>query len=85
MRKARVLVWLKQDVLDPQGRTVTEALHSLGYESVKEVRQGKAFNITLDASPSRDVELADLVSNMAKKLLSNPVIEDFTVELLPED
>lgn len=85
MRKARVLVWLKQDVLDPQGRTVTEALNSLGYGSVKEVRQGKAFNVTLDGSPCTDSELSVLVSDMAKKLLSNPVIEDFTVELLPED
>jgi len=82
MRKARVLVWLKQDVLDPQGRTINEALHGLGYELVDDVRQGKAFDIMLDDEGLDEKELLALIEQMSKRLLSNPVIEDFDIELL---
>ncbi|MCD6326428.1 phosphoribosylformylglycinamidine synthase subunit PurS [bacterium] len=81
MRKARVLVWLKQDVLDPQGRTINEALHGLGYELVDDVRQGKAFDIMLDDEGLDEKELLALIEQMSKRLLSNPVIEDFDIEL----
>ena len=82
MRRARVLVWLKQDVLDPQGRTINEALHGLGYELVGDVRQGKAFDIVLNDENLDERELLALIEQMSKRLLSNPVIEDFDVELL---
>ena len=82
MRRARVVVWLKQDVLDPQGRTINEALHGLGYELVEDVRQGKAFDIKLNDDGRNDDELMTLLAQMSKRLLSNPVIEDFKIELL---
>ncbi|MBN1592512.1 MAG: phosphoribosylformylglycinamidine synthase subunit PurS [Candidatus Coatesbacteria bacterium] len=82
MRKARVFVWLKKDVLDPQGRTINEALHGLGYGLVEEVRQGKAFDIQLNDDGVSDENLRELLAEMSKRILSNPVIEDFTVELL---
>jgi len=82
MRRARVVVWLKQDVLDPQGRTINEALHGLGYELVEDVRQGKAFDIKLNDDGLDDDELLALLEEMSKRLLSNPVIEDFKIELL---
>lgn len=82
MRRARVLVWLKKDVLDPQGRTITEALHGLGYDLVEDVRQGKAFDIKLDDDGVDDERLVEVVSEMSRRLLSNPVIEDYRIELL---
>ena len=82
MRRARVVVWLKQDVLDPQGRTINEALHGLGYGLVEDVRQGKAFDIKLNDDGRNDDELMTLLEEMSKRLLSNPVIEDFKIELL---
>jgi phosphoribosylformylglycinamidine synthase subunit PurS len=77
--KARVFVTLKPSVFDPQGRTIAEALHSMGYSGVGDVRQGKYFELEVDAS-SRD-EAKSLVSDVADKLLANPVIESYRVEL----
>ena len=77
--KARVHVYLKKSVLDPQGKTILQALHRLGYEMVKDVRLGKEFYIELD---EKDPEKAKaLLEEMAKKLLANTVIEDFRVEV----
>jgi phosphoribosylformylglycinamidine synthase PurS subunit len=76
---ARVVVdvTLKPEILDPQGQAVLNALPSLGFDDVLGVRVGKHFEIELDG----DVDDARLdgVRAMAEKLLSNPVIEDFTV------
>ena len=81
MKKARVYVTLKKSVFDPQGKTIHEALHSLGYADVQEVRQGKFFDIQLgDLTPERAQALLDEV---AQRVLSNPVIESYRVELLP--
>lgn len=75
--KATVVVRLKSEVLDPQGQAIGRAAASLGYDSVGLVRQGKFFEIELDADdPAR---AAVLVEELSKKLLSNPVIEDFEV------
>ena len=82
MRRARVLVWLKKDVLDTQGRTINEALHGLGYDLVEDVRQGKAFDIKLDDDGVDDERLVAVLSEMSRRLLSNPVIEDYRIELL---
>ncbi len=69
-----MLVELKRGVLDPQGQTIREALESLGFRAVREVRAGKVFRIRLRA---RDEEEArELVDAMAEKLLVNPVIEE---------
>jgi phosphoribosylformylglycinamidine synthase subunit PurS len=77
--RARVFVTLKPSVFDPQGTTVTEALHTLGYAAVKDVRQGKYFELVID---STDVEEARrLASEAADKLLANPVIESYRIEV----
>jgi phosphoribosylformylglycinamidine synthase PurS subunit len=77
--QARVFVTLKPSVFDPQGTTVAEALHTLGYATVRDVRQGKYFELEIDA-PSAD-EARRLAAEAADKLLSNPVIESYRIEV----
>ena len=77
--QARVFVTLKPSVFDPQGTTVAEALHSLGYSTVRDVRQGKYFELDIDASTTD--EARRLASEAADKLLSNPVIESYRIEV----
>jgi phosphoribosylformylglycinamidine synthase subunit PurS len=78
---ARVVVdvMLKPEILDPQGRAVKGALGRLGLAGVADVRQGKQFIITLDA-PLDEAGMATL-HELAGELLSNPVIEDYTVSV----
>ncbi len=76
---ARVYVTLKPTVNDPQGLTIRGGLHSLGFESVQGVRAGKYIEITLDAKDKNEAEAQ--VTEMCRKLLANPVIEDFRFEL----
>jgi phosphoribosylformylglycinamidine synthase PurS subunit len=76
--RARVFVTLKPSVFDPQGRTIAEALHSLGYAGVDAVRQGKYFE--LDLATTNVVEARALAAEVADKLLANPVIESYRVE-----
>lgn len=78
--RARVYVTLKPSVFDPQGRVVADALVSLGYKDVKDVRQGKFFEVELDEhDPAR---AKAHVTEMADRLLANPVIESYRVEVL---
>ena len=77
--RARVFVTLKPSVFDPQGTTVAEALHSLGYAAVKDVRQGKYFELEIDARTAEDARR--LASEAAEKLLANPVIESYRIEV----
>ena len=77
--KARVFVTLKPSVFDPQGHTIVEALHSLGYNGIGDVRQGKYFELDLDV-PSK-TEAEKLVAEVADRVLANPVIESFRIEL----
>jgi phosphoribosylformylglycinamidine synthase PurS subunit len=77
--QARVFVTLKPSVFDPQGTTVAEALHTLGYATVRDVRQGKYFELEIDAA-SAD-EARRLASEAADRLLSNPVIESYRIEV----
>ena len=77
--KARVFVTLKPSGFDPQGSTIAEALHSLGYGSVADVRQGKYFDLDLAvASPG---EAERLAAEVADRVLANPVIESFRIEV----
>jgi phosphoribosylformylglycinamidine synthase len=77
--RARVFVTLKPSVFDPQGTTVAEALHTLGFDAVKDVRQGKYFELDIDATT---VEAARrLAAEAADKLLANPVIESYRIEV----
>ena len=80
--RARVFVTLKPSVFDPQGTTVGEALHTLGYTSVTDVRQGKYFELEIDA-PNADAA-RKLASEAADKLLANPVIESYRIEIVDE-
>ena len=77
--KARVFVTLKPSVFDPQGQTIAEALHSMGYTGVGDVRQGKYFELELGAQTSEQART--LASEVASKLLANPVIESYRVEV----
>ena len=70
----------KQTVLDPQGKTIRNALASLGFRAVRDVRQGKFFVLELDGL-SRD-EAQKQVERIAKDVLTNPVIEEFRFEIL---
>jgi phosphoribosylformylglycinamidine synthase PurS subunit len=75
--KATITVTLKADVLDPQGRAIRHAAHALGYEAVRDVRQGKYFEVAVDA-PGRD-EARALLAELCEKLLANPVIESYSI------
>lgn len=76
--KATIFVTLKADVLDPQGKAIQRAARSLGYAAVQQVRQGKLFEVTLDATDRAAAER--LLREIGEKLLSNPVIEDYRIE-----
>jgi phosphoribosylformylglycinamidine synthase PurS subunit len=78
--KANVYVTLKAGVLDPQGEAVKKSLHVLGYAAVEEVRIGKFIEVWLNEADSETV--AAQLKEMSDKLLANPVIEDFRVELV---
>lgn len=79
MPRVVVDVMLKPEILDPQGRAVMGAFTRLGVHGVADVRQGKRFEITLDGEVTDEV-LADL-HRMAEELLSNPVIESYTLRV----
>jgi phosphoribosylformylglycinamidine synthase PurS subunit len=76
---ARVDITLKPTVNDPQGNTILGALHSLGFRDVGSVRAGKYMEIQLEAPDKGKAE--EQIAEMCKKLLANPVIEDFRFEL----
>jgi phosphoribosylformylglycinamidine synthase PurS subunit len=72
-----VIVSLKEGLLDPQGKAVQDALPTMGWTNVTEVRVGKHVELTVEAS--NEAAARAQVDDMARRLLSNPVIEDFTV------
>ncbi|AIS51765.1 phosphoribosylformylglycinamidine synthase PurS [Thermoanaerobacter kivui] len=76
---AKVYITLKKGILDPQGKAVKGALHSMGYEGVKDVRVGKYIELTFEDG---DLSLLEQkVDEMCKKILTNPIIEDYTFEI----
>lgn len=79
--KARVVVTLKNGVLDPQGQAIEGALSSLNFSGIQGVRQGKVFDIELDAADPQSAEAQ--VRDMCEKLLANTVIENYAIELQP--
>ena len=81
--RARVFVTLKPSVFDPQGRTIVEALGSMGYGAVRDVRQGKYFE--LDVNAETPAAARTLVAEVADRLLANPVIESYRVEVDEHD
>jgi phosphoribosylformylglycinamidine synthase len=78
--KAIVNVYLKEGVLDPQGKAAHHALGSLGFDNVSDVRIGKQIVLELDAKEHATAEAE--VKEMAETLLANTVIEDYTIEIL---
>ena len=79
--KAKVYVTLKPSVLDPQGKAIQHSVALLGYKKIEDVRQGKFFEIALNAGLS-ETEARQAAENIAKNVLANPVIEDYKVEIV---
>jgi len=77
--RARVFVTLKPSVFDPQGKTIADALHSLGYAGIGAVRQGKYFELELSADSTDQART--MASEVADKVLANPVIESYRIEV----
>jgi phosphoribosylformylglycinamidine synthase len=81
--RVRILVSFKESVLDPQGQTVKNALLTLGYGFVKDVRQGKVFELALDDISEPEARRA--IPELAHKVLANPIIEKFAWEILEDE
>jgi phosphoribosylformylglycinamidine synthase subunit PurS len=79
--KAKVYVTLKPSVLDPQGKAIHHSVELLGFESIRDVRQGKYFEVQI-ADEISETEARELASKIAKDVLANPVIEDYKVEIV---
>ncbi len=75
MAKARVIITLKKTIMDAQGQTIEKALHNLGYTGVSNVRMGKLIEMDVDATAAGQVD------EMCRRLLANPIIEDFRVQI----
>ena len=77
--KVSVIITLKKDVLDPQGKVVANSLNTLGFETVQDVRQGKYIEVTIDEEDTDSAK--QKLNQMCEKLLANLVIEDYSVEI----
>ena len=75
--KVKVIVTLKSGVLDPQGKAIQQTLNGMGLTNVKDVRQGKYFDIDIDENDEQKAKLS--AEEICKKLLANQVIEDFKI------
>ena len=75
--KVSVIITLKKDVLDPQGKVIHQTLVDMGFDNINEVRQGKYFEIETKENNKKNAE--EKVEDMCKKLLANLVIEDFKI------
>ena len=78
--KAKVYVNLKPGVLDPQGKAIHHSVELLGFNGIADIRQGKYFEVALDSSLN-EAEAKEAVGRMAREVLSNPIIEDYRVEI----
>ena len=77
--KISVIVTLKKEVLDPQGKVVNQTLKNMGYENIMDVRQGKYFEIKISETDKKKVK--NITEEICKRLLSNSVIEDYKINL----
>jgi len=80
--KVRILVSFKDSVLDPQGQTVKNALHTLGYNFIKDVRQGKVFELEIENISQKEAQ--KVIPEISDKVLANPIIEKFSWQILNE-
>ncbi len=78
--KVRVFVSFKESVLDPQGQAVKNALLTLGYDFIQDVRQGKIFEIEVNNIPKK--KLNQIIPEISHKVLSNPIIEKYEWEII---
>ena len=78
--KVKVYVTLKPSVLDPQGKAIKHSVELLGYKGISDIRQGKYFEIAIDGSLSEE-QAREEAQRLARDVLSNPIIEDFRVEI----
>ena len=81
--RAKVYVTLKDGVLDPQGKAIHHAASTIGYPGIADIRQGKYFEIALDSSVGEAQAQAE-IEQLAHDVLSNPVIEDYEIELIAD-
>ncbi|ADR52611.1 phosphoribosylformylglycinamidine synthase, PurS protein [Candidatus Liberibacter solanacearum CLso-ZC1] len=79
MIKANVIVKLKKDVLDPQGKALKTALSNIGFHNISQIRQGKVFDIEMDET-NPDIAKKEIES-ICQNLLANPVIEDYDISV----
>ncbi len=79
MYRAKVRITLRSSILDPQGKAVHHAIASLGMNEVKEVRMGKYVEMSVDCVTKEDA--GKVTDNVCRKLLANPVMEDYSVEI----
>ena len=75
--KVKVIVTLKSGVLDPQGKAIQQTLNGMGFANVRDIRQGKYFDIDIDENDEQKAKLS--AEEICKKLLANQVIEDFKI------
>ena len=75
--KVKIILTLKSGVLDPQGKAIQQTLNSMGFDNIKEVRQGKYFDI--EVSTTDEKKARTKAEEMCKKLLANLVIEDYKI------
>src|SRR5215471_8164491 len=80
LMKAKVYVTLKPSVLDPQGKAIKHSVQLLGFDSVSDIRQGKYFEIAMNNGVTEE-KARDEATRLAHEVLSNPIIEDFRVEI----
>lgn len=78
--KARVTVYPRKEILDPQGKAIRGALERIGFSEVKQVRAGKSFEIELGSEDAQ--EAGEKLAAMCEKLLANTVVEEYEIELL---
>ncbi len=76
--KAKIIVRLKQTVHDPQGEAIWQSLHHMGYTSIASIRQGKVFDLEIQAAGRK--EASTILEEIARKVLANPIIEEFVIE-----
>lgn len=77
--KAKIIVRLKQTVHDPQGEAIWQTFQHMGYASITTVRQGKIFDVEIDTA--NESETKSLLDELARKVLANPIIEEYVIEL----
>ena len=80
MYLAKIKVTLRKSILDPQGKTIEHSLQSLGYKNIKNTRIGKYIELNLDIASEEEAK--KVTDEVCKKLLSNPVMEDFEFEVV---